>query len=100
MSVSPGYTYRKDPNELLVREMDWSDFLGSAEIASSVWTITGSDAVLTQDNDSTVAGNQQTRVRLKVGTLGVTYQVSNRIVTNETPAQTVERSFFVAVRNL
>jgi hypothetical protein len=53
--------------------------------------------VLTKDQESIVTGNQQTRVRISAGTLGATYKVTNRIVTNESPAQTEEQSFFVVM---
>jgi hypothetical protein len=52
---------------------------------------------LTKDNETIVTGNQKTQLRLKAGTLKNRYTVTNRIVTNETPAQTDERSFVLRI---
>ena len=102
MSHAPGTTVRKDPDASLVYTMDWSDWLvGDAEIDTSDWSITApageSVSVLTldsEDDDGTSAS-----VRLIGGTAGKTYKVTNRITTNETPAQTDDRSFMVAIRH-
>lgn len=98
MSVKPRTTLRKDPDAILVYEFDWSDWLGSAEIVTSTWAIEGADSVLTKDQASVVSGNQRTRVRLTAGTLGVTYTVVNRVVTNEVPAQTDDRSVYIQIK--
>lgn len=94
--VRPGHTFTKDPNEILVYGMDWTDWLNTgAGISTSTWVITGDDAVLTKD-EAAVSGAEAS-VRLTAGTEGVTYKVENRIVTDETPAQTGERSFNVTI---
>lgn len=90
-TVRPGHTFDHDPDELLVYGMDWSDWLNTgAGIQTSTWTVaTG----LTRDNDA-VSGDVAS-IRLSAPTAGTTYKVTNRIVTDETPAQTAERSFYV-----
>lgn len=84
----------KDPNSIEVFRWDWDTehLADSVEISTSAWTITGPDSVLTKDQESIVTGNRKTQVRLTGGTEGETYTVTNRIVTNETPAQTKDWS--------
>ncbi len=99
MSVTPGSTLRQDPSESLVYTFDWSAWLvGAAIISSSTFTLTGPDGVLTKDNPSVVSGSLSTTVRLIGGTFGKTYTLTNTVVTNESPAQTGERSVQIAVR--
>lgn len=104
MSLRPGSTVIKDPGASLLYTMDWSDWLvGGAQIASSAWAITyptgetvatvGTLAMSDEDEDTTTA-----ELILSDGTLGKTYRVTNTITTNETPAQTDERSFFVKIQ--
>ncbi len=100
MSVKPGERLDKDSDAIVVYEFDWSDYLGSATIVTSTWTISGPDSVLTKDQESVVTGSQKTRVRLSAGTRGKSYTLANKIVTNETPAQTDERSITIRVRDL
>lgn len=97
MSVSPGQTLQKDPDAELTYQFDWSAWLGSAEIATSTFTLTGADADLTKDNPSIVTGNQKTQVRLLGGTAGLTYLLTNRITTNESPAQTDDRTIRIKI---
>lgn len=102
----------KDPDSDEPYGFDWSDFIaelgaGSA-IASSSWTITGPDATLTKHDTSTsitalidgvtVTGHF-TQLYLTGGTVGRRYTVTNRIVTNNTPPVTDDRSFSVSVAN-
>ena len=98
MAQQPGYTITKDPDAVLPYEFDWSEWLDAAEIDASDFIISGSDSDLTEDSSSVLAGNQSTRVVLSGGTVGVTYRVTNRITTDETPARTDDRSFFIKVK--
>lgn len=102
MSIRPGTTIVKDPNAENVLTWDWSDYLvGNAQIASDsfiVSTISGDAAPLVSDNES--SSTTSATHRLTGGTLGKTYQVTHRIVTNETPAQTEDRSIKIAIRSL
>lgn len=94
----PQDVLKKDPDATLLYEMDWTNWLPSGEtIATSSWTIAGSDSALTQDNNSILTGSKKTRVRLTAGTFGVRYTVTNRITTSGTPSQTDDRSFYLDI---
>lgn len=97
MSVTPGALLDKDPNAELPYSMDWSAWLGEGvTIVTSTWLISPS-AGLTQSDDEILDGDQSTHVWLSGGTLGRTYTVTNRITTNETPARTDDRSFYLRI---
>lgn len=70
----------KDPDAVLDYGIDWSDWLVAGDtIATSTWTITGSDAALVQDSDfsdSTVTG-----LWLSGGTVDEEYSATCHIVT-------------------
>lgn len=103
--ASPGQTFTKDPDELLVYEFDWTDALtgpdgaGTGTISTSTFAFVDpvADALLVKDNPTIVSGNLKTRVRLSVGTVGKTYGIANRVTTNESPAQTYERTIYIKV---
>jgi hypothetical protein len=102
MSVRPGSTIYHDPSDELVYTFDWTTdgfLVGNATISTSTFTISGPDSGLTKDNPSILSGSTSTQVRVIGGTLGKTYTLTNRIVTNESPTQTAERSVLIAVRN-
>lgn len=100
MSVPDGGTVSaKDPSAVLVYEVDWDRELATgAQIATSTWSIAGPDDVLTSDQPAIASDGRSTTVRLSAGTVNKRYCVTNHIVTNETPAQTDERSFYVPIR--
>ncbi len=101
ITISPGDLVPKDPAAEKVYQFDWTDYLtdlGSI-IASTSFTITGPDAILTKDNEGVIAGNLKTQLRLKAGTLGGLYIVTNQIVDTSSPPNTDERSFEVLVEN-
>ena len=97
--LRPGMTLSKDPDALLFYQFDWGgEWLPSGvDISNYAITISGKDAALTFDNDGLLTGNRQVQVRLKAGTVGVTYRVTCRITTDETPSQTDERSVWIRV---
>jgi hypothetical protein len=107
VTLRPGALVVKDPADIKVYVVDWDteNLADSVTISTSTWTITPispstSDSALTKDQESKLAGDRKTQVRLTAGTLGQTYEIANRIVTSETPAQTKERSFRVLIQNL
>lgn len=71
----------KDPDEVLDYVLDWSERLGADTISTSAWEMvaTNPDELLIIDSDSNTADT--TTVWLSGGTLGETYQITNRIVT-------------------
>lgn len=97
VTLRPLETVTKGPNDQRVYEFDWSDLLDTAEIATSTFTIEGGDGLLAYDNAAIDAGGQKTRARFTGGTTGKVYRVVNTIVTDETPPQTEERSFFIDI---
>jgi hypothetical protein len=101
VSRVPGDLIVKDPSSDEPQGFDWTLWLTelNATIQTSTWTITGSDAVLTSHDPSILAGNLKTQAYFTAGTVGVRYTVTNRIVTNNSPAVTDERSFDVLVQN-
>ncbi len=102
MSILPGTTIIKDADAELVYTWDWSAWLiGSALIASTTFIITppASEPTsdLTKDSEGIVTGSTSTSLRLLGGTTGKKYTVTNRVVTNESPAQTDDRSIVVKI---
>jgi len=67
--------------------------------SATYWAVVATVTALTKDNESVLVSNRTTQVRLTGGTLGQTYEVANKIVTNESPAQTKEKSFRVLIEN-
>ncbi len=66
----------KDPDSVLDYVVDWSDWLGEDTISSSDWTVpTG----LTEDSASETTTTAT--IWLSGGVAGVTYTVTNHIVT-------------------
>ena len=104
MTVPAGGLVTKDPAGINVFWFDWTAYLsnlGSVQtIATPTFTITGDDANLTQDQVAAVDSNRQAQVRLSGGTLGKRYNVTSRIVTNGSPAETEERSISVLIQDL
>ena len=117
--VRNGALVTKDPSDEKVYCFDWDgdNLAPTVTISTSTFTITAIspsivDTALTKDSEvkltaaqattalqRTVALNDRaTQLRLKVGTLGQTYEIANKIVTTETPAQTKERSFRVLIQ--
>jgi hypothetical protein len=45
-----------------------------------------------------LSGSRSTQFRLTDGTAGRKYKVTNRIVTNEDPAQTLDAAFYVLIQ--
>lgn len=106
VTITNGDQVLKDPADIKVYLVDWdtNNLAATVTISTSTWTITAigpstTDTALTKDSESVLAGNRKTQVRLTAGTLGQTYEIANKIVTSETPAQTKERSFRVRVEN-
>lgn len=102
-TIAPRDLVVKDPSASQVYIMDWdtANLAAAVTITTSTWTITAikpsGDTGLTKDNPSIRSGSRKTQVRLIGGTLGARYEVTNTIVTNESPTQTKERSFVVSI---
>ena len=89
----------KKPGDIKVYEFDFdTDNLATAvTIVTSTFTITAiapsTDTALTKDTPTIEAGSRKTQIRLTGGTLGAEYEITNSVVTNETPTQTKVKSF-------
>lgn len=96
-----------DPSDVRVIQFDWDaeGLASSVEISTSTFTIgviqQSGVTALTKDNPSVVTGNRKTQVRLiaTTATAGDRYMLANTIVTNESPAQTIERHIIVLIEN-
>ena len=103
ITIEDGGLATKDPADESVYQFNWDTrFLAvGVTITTSTFTIIAveplGDTALTKDSESIVTGNRRTQLRLLAGTVGAKYRINNLIVTNETPSQKKERSFFVKV---
>lgn len=99
----------KDPADVRVYTFDWDaeNLAAAVTIVSQTTTVAAvqpsGDTALTVVSSGTGLGIQASgrtvKCKLSGGTLGALYRVTNRIVTDETPSQTKERSFFVRVED-
>jgi|ERR1043165_5818373 len=93
----------KDPAAVAPYGFDWTAYLAAlgstVTISTSTWAISGADSSLTSANASIVTGSKQTQTFLSGGTLGLTYTVTNQIITSSSPAVTDERSFEILIEN-
>lgn len=86
----------KDPDEIKLYTMDWTDGLNSgATVSASTWT---AETGLTVVTSGIVTGSLKTSVKLSGGTDGQDYVVTNQVTTSD--GETLERSGIVAVRTL
>lgn len=82
----------KDPDAVLDYQVDWSSWLATGEtISSSDWVVQTGITETSASNTTTTA-----TIWLSGGTAGVTYTVTNRIVT--TANRTNDRSLYITVR--
>lgn len=85
----------KDPDEIRIETMDWTDHLNSgATISTSSWTF---PAGITKVTDGIVSGNKKTFVKMSGGTVDTDYVVTNSVVTSD--GETLEESAVVRVRS-
>jgi hypothetical protein len=103
MSRLPGSTIVKDPQSVEPQGFDWTAYLAELGVGviidTSIWSVTGPDAVLTLSGDTVLVGGLKAKVYLTGGTPGQMYTVTNRIATNTVPAVQDDRSFDVLVEN-
>ena len=80
----------KDPDAVLDYEMDWSAWLGTDTITASTWIV---PAGITKNSDT--KSTTATAITLSGGAEGVTYTLTNRIVT--AGGRTQDQSVVIAV---
>jgi hypothetical protein len=101
LTMNDGGLTTQDPHDVMVYEMDWSENLETdVNILTSAWTITVEKGTAGLTADNSKRSGQITQIRLGSGVLGSLYKATNQIVTNETPAQTKERSFLILIEDL
>jgi hypothetical protein len=88
---APIKVFSKDPSAVLNYTIDWSKWLASDTISTSIWTPDTGITVNSNTKTSTT-----TTVLLSGGTLGTDYNVVNRIVT--AAGLTDERTISIQVR--
>lgn len=98
----------KDPQAVLNYSVRWHEWLGSGEtISASTWSITGPESpiALAVDSDtigdytgqSPILSNTVATVIISGGTAGVTYTLTNHIITSEGIED--DRSITIKVQN-
>jgi hypothetical protein len=107
-TVRAGQTIVFDPSDKRVVTFDWDAETGlpdGVQLSASAWTITAIQqsgvTALTNDNAAFSAADRTTSTRLlaTTATVGDSYWVSNKITTDESPAQEIEQRFKVKVEN-
>jgi uncharacterized membrane protein len=106
-TIHTGELITLDPSDIRLFTFDWdADNLdATVTITTSTFTITvvkqNGVTALTKDSESILSGNRKTQLRLNAttATLGDRYVVANKIVTNETPAQTKEQSVNAVIQD-
>jgi hypothetical protein len=71
----------KDPDEVLDYTVDWSDRLGADTINDSSWEMSADNSDDELDIDSDTNTTDSSTVWLSGGTIGVSYELTNRVVT-------------------
>ena len=85
----------KDPNAVLDYGFDWSDWLQTGEtIVTSTWINPDAITVVTSANLA-----ESTVIWVSAGTAGKSYRLTNRIVTNNSPARTDDRTLLIEVQD-
>ena len=105
--IRPGGLVVLDPSEERFIGFDWDseNLAPGATIVSSTFTITvirqSGATALTLDTQSILSNLRSTQVRLLATTaaVGDEYELANRIVTSETPAQTKEQRVRVLIQD-
>lgn len=88
-------TFEKDPQAVLDYSVDWTDFLETNEtIFSSQWF--NPEGITVDSNGHT---DKVATVWLSGGTLGQSYELVNRITTDNNPARVDERTIIISIVN-
>ena len=83
-------SFIKDPNAVLDYTVDWSEWLDGDTISTSSWTVATGLTKASDSKTSTAA-----TAWLSGGTVGVTYEATNRIVT--AGGRTEDRTIYIMV---
>lgn len=99
-------TEEQDPDAAIVRHFDWSAWFATEStgvIASTTVvvapTVADADAdPVTIDQVSLLTGNRKVQFRAQGGTAGRKYKVTCHILTDESPVQQDDRSFYLKIK--
>jgi hypothetical protein len=87
-------THTKDPNAVLDYQIDWSTWLDGDTIATSAWIV---ETGITVDSD-TIHDTTSATLWLSGGTVGSTYECTNRITT--AGGRTDDRTIKIKIKEL
>lgn len=103
-TIRDGGLAAKDPSDIRVFQFDWGAeaLEAGASVIISTFQAIGIRGDLTTtplslDAPSVLPGERQTQVRIDAGARGSIWRINNKIVTDESPSQTIERSFFLLI---
>lgn len=107
ITIEDGRQIEQDPNDVRVFVFDWDalNLTAGVTIVSSTFTVVAlyplTATLMTKDNEGMVpdSNNRKTRLRLSGGVLGATYEIANKVTTDESPAQIKERSFKILIQD-
>lgn len=86
-----------DPQAVLPYSISWASWLESdEEVATSTWSVSPDDESLTLSSPS--SNGTINTVWISGGTVGVTYVVTNHIITDSSPAKEDDRSAELKVK--
>jgi hypothetical protein len=108
--VKPGGVVPHDPDAQNVIRFDWTGNLPAlaapvsgvlqpnvpVSIVSSIWNLVGLDQALTLDTPAIVSASV-TAIRISGGTIGRTYQLTNRVGFNVQPQRVADASVSIVV---
>jgi len=104
-TIRDGDMALKDPSDIRVFQFDWG--AEALQVGASIITSTfqaigvrGNLATtpLSLDAPSVLPGERQTQIRIDAGARNSMWRINNKIVTDESPSQTIERSFFLLIQ--
>lgn len=88
-------SFQKDPEAILDYSIDWTEFLETGEnIVSSEWFYSSGIDIETHGHTTKVS-----TIWLSGGDVGKSYDLTNRITTNNTPARVDERTIVISIVN-
>lgn len=88
----------KDPDEVKDYTYDWEDILDGDTISTSTWSIASGGSALVIDTPAATNTNSTATFWASGGTIGVTYQILNRITT--AGGRTYDRTRKLKVKSL
>ncbi len=95
----PTFSTFFDPSDTPNFTINWSAFLGTANVATSTWTLPAGLSIANGGNGEFI-DTQSTTVILEGLSADNTYEIANTITTDDATPLTFERSFKFTTKNL